>query len=67
MFEESAKGAPKAEALRRSMLALMQTPGKPQYAHPAFWAPFVIVGVPLADSSNILVVIATEASELTDQ
>ena len=44
MFEESAKGTPKAEALRRSMLALMQTPGKPQYAHPAFWAPFVVVG-----------------------
>ncbi len=44
MFAESAKGAPKAEALRRSMLALMQTPGKPQYAHPAFWAPFVVVG-----------------------
>ncbi len=44
MFDEAAKGAPKAEALRRSMLGLMQTPGKPQYAHPAFWAPFVVVG-----------------------
>ena len=44
MFEESAKGVTKAEALRRSMLALMQTPGKPQFAHPAFWAPFVVVG-----------------------
>ena len=44
MFEESAKGAPKAEALRRSMLALMQSKDKPHYAHPAFWAPFVVVG-----------------------
>ncbi|MBI3373963.1 MAG: CHAT domain-containing protein [Betaproteobacteria bacterium] len=44
MFEESANGAPKAEALRRSMLALMQTKDKPHYAHPAFWAPFVVVG-----------------------
>ena len=44
MFEEAAKGATKAEALRRSMLSLMTTPGKPHYAHPAFWAPFVVVG-----------------------
>ena len=44
MFEEAAKGATKAEALRRSMMALMTTPGKPLYAHPAFWAPFVVVG-----------------------
>ncbi|MEE8393570.1 MAG: CHAT domain-containing protein, partial [Rhodospirillales bacterium] len=34
----------RAEGLRRSMLALMDTPGKPYYAHPMFWAPFVIVG-----------------------
>ena len=33
-----------AEALRRSMLALMQTPDKPHFAHPFFWAPFVVVG-----------------------
>jgi len=32
-----------AEALRRSMLALM-TDGRPYEAHPAFWAPFVVVG-----------------------
>lgn len=44
MFDESSKGASKAEALRRSMLSLMQTPGKPHFAHPAFWAPFVVVG-----------------------
>ena len=44
MFEEAAKGSFKAEALRRSMVSMMETPGKPQYAHPAFWAPFVVVG-----------------------
>ncbi len=44
MFEESTKGVPKAEALRRSMLALMARTDKPYYAHPAIWAPFVVVG-----------------------
>ncbi len=44
MFDESSKGAPKAEALRRSMLALMARTDKPHFAHPAFWAPFVVVG-----------------------
>ena len=44
MFDEAAKGAPKAEALRRSMLALMARTDKPHFAHPAFWAPFVVVG-----------------------
>jgi len=43
----------KAEALRRSMLDLMRGPGlvdelsgktAASYAHPFFWAPFVIVG-----------------------
>jgi len=32
-----------AEAMRRSMLALIDA-GEPQEAHPAFWAPFVLVG-----------------------
>jgi CHAT domain-containing protein len=44
MFEESANGASKAEALRRSMLALMARTDGPYFAHPAFWAPFVLVG-----------------------
>ena len=34
----------RAEALRRSMLSLMKKPDKPHYAHPMFWAPFVVVG-----------------------
>jgi CHAT domain-containing protein len=34
----------RAEALRRAMLALMDEPDRPEFAHPAFWAPFVVVG-----------------------
>lgn len=33
--------APKAESLRQAMLQVME---KPEYAHPAFWAPFALVG-----------------------
>ncbi len=31
------------------MLALMETPDKPYYAHPLFWAPFVIVATSADD------------------
>ncbi len=34
----------KAEAHRKAMLALINTPDHPEYAHPLFWAPFVVVG-----------------------
>jgi CHAT domain-containing protein/Tfp pilus assembly protein PilF len=35
----------KAEALKRAMLAILDDPTLPsQYRHPAFWAPFFIVG-----------------------
>lgn len=34
----------KAEAHRKAMLALIDTPDHPEYAHPLFWAPFVVVG-----------------------
>ncbi|MBI3373930.1 MAG: tetratricopeptide repeat protein [Betaproteobacteria bacterium] len=44
MFEETAKGASKAEAMQRSILALMRRQDDPFFAHPAFWAPFVVVG-----------------------
>jgi CHAT domain-containing protein len=33
----------RAEAMRRSMLALMEN-GAQAEAHPAYWAPFVLVG-----------------------
>ncbi len=33
-----------AEALRRSMLAMMRDPEAEYFAHPLFWAPFVVVG-----------------------
>lgn len=34
----------RAEALRRAMQVLIKGESKPEYAHPFFWAPFVIVG-----------------------
>ena len=33
----------RAETMRRSMLALIDK-GEPHEAHPAYWAPFVVVG-----------------------
>jgi len=38
------KGVGRAEALRRAELALMDDKDHPQFAHPLFWAPFVVVG-----------------------
>jgi CHAT domain-containing protein len=40
---EADKRIGRAEAMRQSMLALIDQ-GKPLEAHPAFWAPFVVVG-----------------------
>ena len=34
----------RAEALQRAMLGLMKDDDKPHYAHPMFWAAFVVVG-----------------------
>ena len=34
----------RAEALRRAMLALMRDKSDPANAHPAVWAPFMVVG-----------------------
>ena len=39
----SDKSVGRAEAMRRSMLAMIET-GDAQEAHPAYWAPFVVVG-----------------------
>ena len=34
----------RAEGLRRAMMKLMADDAKPHFAHPMFWAPFVVVG-----------------------
>jgi CHAT domain-containing protein/tetratricopeptide (TPR) repeat protein len=34
----------RAEAFRRSMMALMGDPQRPWAAHPSYWAPFVLIG-----------------------
>jgi CHAT domain-containing protein len=41
---EANPGQGKSEAHRKAMMALMATPDHPEYAHPIFWAPFVVVG-----------------------
>ena len=41
---KAAPGLGRAEALRRSMLALIADTSDPAYGHPAMWAPFVVVG-----------------------
>ena len=38
-----------AEALRLSMLRMIDHPAKPEWAQPKFWAPFVVVGEPQKD------------------
>ena len=45
MLEEARKpGVGRAEAHRRAMLAMIDDKDRPHYAHPLFWAPFVVVG-----------------------
>jgi CHAT domain-containing protein len=39
-------GLGRAEALRQAALAVMQDASSPRFAHPAAWAPFVLVGEP---------------------
>ncbi|MEK6742204.1 MAG: tetratricopeptide repeat protein [Nitrospirota bacterium] len=41
---EANPGQGKAEAHRKAMLSLIDTPNHPEYANPLFWAPFVVVG-----------------------
>lgn len=40
-YRELIAGTPKAEALRRAQLSVLHDP---RYAHPFFWAPFVMLG-----------------------
>ena len=45
MLSEAAKpGVGRAEAHRRAMMAMIDDKDRPHYAHPLFWAPFVVVG-----------------------
>ena len=37
-------GSSRSEALRQSMIKLMQDPAQAVFAHPYFWAPFTLVG-----------------------
>ncbi len=46
-LHESEQGISKAEALRRAQLTLLEGTGDPtqgRFAHPFFWAPFVLIG-----------------------
>jgi CHAT domain-containing protein len=40
-LRRQAQGLSKIEALRQSQVALMQ---QPKYAHPFYWAPFILMG-----------------------
>jgi len=46
MFAEAARnpGLGRAETLRRAMRTVRSEKDHPEYAHPTFWAPFVVVG-----------------------
>jgi CHAT domain-containing protein len=37
-------GIGRAGALRLSQMAMLDSSGKPEFAHPLFWAPFVLAG-----------------------
>jgi CHAT domain-containing protein len=44
---EMERGISKGEALRRAQLALLEgagDPGRARFAHPYFWAPFILIG-----------------------
>lgn len=44
LHEVSANGAERAEAHRQAILGMIEKSPEPAYAHPLFWAPFVVVG-----------------------
>jgi CHAT domain-containing protein len=39
-------GLTAAEAQRQAILAMIDDPGHRDWAHPAYWAPFILVGDP---------------------
>ena len=63
-FDASAKDSrlPHAEVLQRSMLALIKAGG--QDAHPAYWAPFIVVG---ADGAALNATTVADTPDLNPQ
>jgi hypothetical protein len=43
-LRERARGVGNAEALRRAMLPLMNGEDRLSFAHPSYWAPFMVIG-----------------------
>ena len=43
-LRERARGVGNAEALRRAMLPLMNGEDRLAFAHPSYWAPFMVTG-----------------------
>ena len=54
----------RSEALRRSMMALIEK-GEPYEAHPAYWAPFVVVGEGSAPSKVVAVTVGPSPAAKT--
>jgi CHAT domain-containing protein len=42
----AAPGLSAADAQRQAILAMIDHPSDPRWSHPAYWAPFVLVGQP---------------------
>jgi CHAT domain-containing protein len=49
----AAGGAGKARAMQQAMLAMLGRTDKPHFAHPLFWAPFVVVGEGAAQETKV--------------
>ena len=43
-FMDKGENIGRAEALRQAMMAMVDDKDNPRYAHPQFWAPFVVMG-----------------------
>jgi CHAT domain-containing protein/Tfp pilus assembly protein PilF len=44
MFEATKAGTGRAAALQEAMIAVLNDGERPEFSHPLFWAPFVVVG-----------------------
>ena len=45
-FRREGEGLPAAVALQQAMVDMIVAPKNPAWSHPAYWAPFVLVGDP---------------------